>query len=244
MIASAFVVATALAAGTPRTPRKDFPPAWPKHAWHLDLLGRTDFPLDVGVALDVETPQRFRFGVGVGVIPGGYLQAINAVSEAAGWYDEATGDLIVDTIRSAVTVHPVIGVRPFAKEGFVIDAGLKLAVLGGRNTTAGLVAGLTGQDIPESTSSDARDLRATATVGLATVRLGWVWEPVDRLAIRFDIGGAFTVFSSTTIQPPEGARVPKAWEPLTAAGATYVDDIMTTYVHTPTIGFAIGWRER
>ena len=29
-----------------------------------------------------------------------------------------------------------------------------------------------------------------------------------------------------------------------AGAATYVDDIMTTYVHTPTIGFAIGWRER
>lgn len=243
MLALALLFTSALAA-EPHPKPKPFPAAWPKHAWHLDLLGRTDFPLDVGVALDVETPQRFRFGVGVGVIPGPYLQAINAVCEGAGWYDQATGDLIVDTIQSAVTVHPVIGFRPFPKEGFVIDAGLKVAVLGGRNTTAGLVAGLTGEEIPENANSDTRDLRATATVGLATVRLGWVWEPIDKLVVRFDVGGAFTAFSSTTIRPPEGARVPRAWKPLTAAGATYLDDIMTTYVNTPTIGIGIGWRER
>lgn len=222
---------------------KPFPAAWPQHRWHADLMARTDFPLDVGVALDAETPFRLRFGLGVGFIPGGYIQAINAVSNAAGWYDEATGDLISDTIRSALVLQPVIGVRPFPKEGFVIDAGMKFAMLGGRNTTAGLVAGLTGEEVPQSsTDSTARDLRATALVGLATVRMGWVWEPTHALVVRFDVGGAFTVFSNTTIRPPEGARFPEAWTPLTTAGAVYLDDVMTTYVMTPTVGLALGWR--
>lgn len=223
---------------------KDWPVAWPPQAWHIDLLARTDFPIDVGLALDVETPQRLRFGLGVGVVPGPYLQAIDKISVAAGWYDQPTADLIEDTVTGALTLHPVIGVRPFPKEGLVIDAGFKLALLGGRNTTAGLVATLTGNEVPESFPEDERSLKAAALLGMVTVRMGWVWEPVDRLAIRFDIGGNFTVSSDSRILPPEDVRFAAAWEPLTRAGEIYLDETFTRWVHTPTIGIGIGWRER
>jgi hypothetical protein len=220
------------------------PTAWPERAWHIDLLARTDFPIDVGLALDVETPQRLRFGLGLGLVPGPYLRAIDGIAVAAGWYDQPTADLIEDTVTGALTLHPVIGVRPLAKEGFVLDAGFKLALLGGRNTTAGLVSTLTGQTIPDGGGDDARELRAGALLGMVTVRVGWVWEPVDRLAIRFDIGGNFTVSSTSQIRAPEGAVFPAAWEPLTRAGEVYLDETFTRWVHTPTIGIGVGWRAR
>jgi hypothetical protein len=216
---------------------------WSERSWHVHVLGRTDFPVDAGLAVDAETPFRLRFGLGLGLVPGPYVEAINAVGVTAGWYDEAMGDLIRDTIRTSMTIHPVIGVRPHPRKGFLIDAGLKLAVLGGRDTTAGLLSGLTGQEVPELfVDEEARALRTTDVLGLATVKLGWVWEPVDQLAVRFDIGGAFTVFSESTISPPDSARRPEAWGLLLDAGEDYLDQTMTTYVMTPTLSISLGWR--
>ncbi len=233
-------VGLAFAGGSARP----LPEAWPAGAWHVDLMARTDFPVDAGVALDVETPERLRLGLGLGVVPAPYVDAINAVAYAANWYDTATGDLIQDTIGASFVVHPVIGVRPVAREGFVVDAGFKLAVLGGKNTSAGLIAGLTGEEIPEGYSAAARDLRATAVVGMVTTRLGWVWEPTDHLVVRLDLGGAFTVTSTSRVSPPDGAAAERLWAPLTRAGEVYLDQTMTRYVHTPTIGVGVGWRAR
>lgn len=213
-----------------------------RESWNVDLLARTDFPVDVGLAVDVETPERFRFGLAIGVVPGPYIQAVNAICVAAGCYDTATATLIEDSIRGAFTVHPVVGFRPHPRAGFVAEAGFKLALLGGANTPAGLVAGLTGEAVPDGATGSERALRAAATVGMVTANVGWLWEPKRSFVVRLDVGGAFTVFSETTILAPEGTRIPRAWEPLTAAGETYLDTTLQTYVHTPTVRLSLGWR--
>jgi hypothetical protein len=226
----------------PGRPTRPAPRPSASERWNVDLLARTDFPIDVGLAVDVETPQRVRFGLGVGVVPRPYVQAINEVCVAAGCYDEATATLIDDSIRGALTLHPVLGFRPLPRAGFVVEAGLKIALLGGSNTPAGLVAGLTGEELPEAETDTDRTLRAAATLGLVTAKVGWVWEPKRAFVVRLDVGGAFTVFSDTTILAPEGSRAPRVWDPLTAAGEAYLDSTLQTYVHTPTISLGIGWR--
>lgn len=218
------------------------PVPWGEPRWRVDALAGTDFPLDVNARVQAETPFRLRFGVGFGVMPGAYLQAIDAVAVAAGWYRQEDADAIEDTLSGAFTIHPFVGVRPSKRHGFVADVGYKVALLGGDTTPVSLISALTGTPPPTLEPDEPRTFEATAILHMVTVRAGWEWEPVQHLAVRFDIGGAFTVASQTTITPTFETRVPQLWEPLTSAGETYLNDTFRRYVHVPTIGLSLGYR--
>jgi hypothetical protein len=217
----------------------------PANGWHVDLLARTDFPIDAGGAIDIETRHRIRFGLGVGTIPGGYITAINSVSESAGWYDASTGQFITDSLQSSIVVHPYLGVRPFRRAGLVLDGGLKLAFLGGDSASAELVTAATGAPIPNVPgTTEPYTFGAESLTGLATARIGWVFDAGDRAVIRLDLGGAFTVFSNSTITPPDAVAQPAVWEKLANSSEAYLDGVMNDYVRTATIGLGVGWRVR
>lgn len=207
----------------------------------LDLGIRTDVPLAIGVAADVQFSSRIRAGIGVGMLPPAYVDLANEVAQGFGWYDAATAQLVRDSLDSALVLHPTVGFVPFADHGLVVDAGLAVALLGGKNTAANVLAGLLGRP-PVPTERNQPELEASSVVGLATVRVGWRFELPERFFLRFDVGGAFTVFSATQMKPPPGARAVRAYENLARAGETYLDDTLRSYLHTATVGAALGVR--
>jgi hypothetical protein len=209
----------------------------------------TDFPVLVGAGADVELPYRLRTATSMGWMPPGYLEASNGVLvpmfEDQG-YGEAQADLVESALDNALVWRTTIGWRPFDKLGFVFGAGYTLAALGGQATAAQIIEGATGQEVPETDQegSGALDFDLGATVHQVHVDVGWQWSIAKGLWIKTGIGWGFTVASSSSVearyQPrrPAGQRALDAFE---REGEAYLDDTITSYVHPPHIGLAIGW---
>jgi hypothetical protein len=107
----------------------------PAARWSLALGAGTDFPLAVGVRLDAEGPYRLRLSTSLGLVPGPYVDAINASVVALGGYDNATAGLLKQTLSSSLIWRTHVGWR--AWHGFYLEAGYGVWI---KMNRAGLLA--------------------------------------------------------------------------------------------------------
>lgn len=211
--------------------------------WHLQLSAATNFPLDLSLRLDVEGPHRLRLSTSVGVMPDGYVRALNAVSVSAGWYSESEGELIRTALQSSLVWRTHLGWRPFAREGFTVMVGYGLATLGGGASAQELLAGVTGAMPSRLETSSALRYSVRSTLHMVDVELGWEWTFFgDRLVIHTALGFAGTFAASTRITPDYTPRAPQAVASFTAAGERYLDDLYRSYVFTPVLSVGAGYR--
>lgn len=203
----------------------------------VELL--TTAPVTVGLGALVETAPRLRVGTSLGVLPGPYVDAVNAaitLLEPSWTADER--QLVEDTVSTSVVWQTNVGWRPVS--GLVVQADAHVVALGGRSTTATLVRALTDAEIPAE--AEGTPLDATATLGLLGAEVGWD-QPLGRaLHLRTGLGWSFTVASATRIgadadRPAVDAILDRAGE----AGAAYLDTQLRRYAHPPTLTVALGW---
>lgn len=210
---------------------------------HVDAVATTTVPLLVGVGGRLETPQRLRVELDLGVFPSAYLDAVNSVAVGAGWYGEPTAVLLDVAISGALVAHPRVGWRPLEDYGFAFHGGYLLAGAGG-----GDLSGAEAAAVLDERDSDQRDAGLDATaqyparavIHILTVDVGWELVAWERLALGARLGGAFTVASSSTVDvsgPPIAGAVGEVL-------ASLLDDTIQQYVHTPTLGIDVGYRFR
>jgi hypothetical protein len=203
----------------------------------------TDVPIHVGGRMTVEGPARLRYSLSSGYLPPAYVGVINDVCVAAGWYSESTASLVQATVERSLVVRNHVGWRPWAGHGFQFELGYGWVGLGGGLTGTEVIAAATGTDV-SSGVGDGREFSARASLHQLDVSAGWEWTIRRHVLLRADVGGAFTLASTTVIEPDfDVPRVAERFvDELTQAGEDYLDDTFTSYVHTPTLSFAAGWR--
>ena len=91
--------------------------AWTRADWHLQIDALTDFPVDVGGKIALETPYRIQVTTTFGFLPSGYVDALNGILVAAGAYNQTTADLIAAAMQSSMVWRLHLGWRPWAKRG-------------------------------------------------------------------------------------------------------------------------------
>lgn len=211
--------------------------------WHLSAMVATNAPVDVGVRVDVEAPHRLRLSTSVGVMPEGYVSAINGLATAAGWYGDTEANLIQTALRSSIVWRTHLGWRPFPREGFTVMAGYGLVALGGGASAQELIAGVTGAMIPPGSGSSMFQYRVRSVLHMVDVELGWEWRFLrERLVLHTALGFAGTVAARTTITPDYTPRAPQATAAFAAAGERYLDGLYTSYVFTPVLSIGLGYR--
>lgn len=214
--------------------------AAPPDAVHLDALAGTTLPLAVEARVQSELPGRLRVGVGVGVLPGAYVDLINTISTSAGWYDEVTGSLIRGALDDSLMLAADVGWRPAPKLGLFFGAGWRSGLLGGGLTGTEVLNAATGADLdPDRTVAQ---VSTRAALHQVTAELGWEQIVAKRLVIRASLGGAFTVAAPTDLSADLPPRVAAEVEPVFVEGEDYLRATMKTYVHTPTIAVHVGYR--
>jgi hypothetical protein len=243
-VGSALALTLALGAAGPAAARADATAAAPgpsaAPSW-LHLEAGTDFPISVGLRARFELPHRLVFVTGLGLLPRVYVKAINGVATSAGWYDDATAELIEESLQRSLVFSLFGGWRPLESRGFYVLGGYRLVALGGGATASEIIGGLTGQELPASERGQPRQFSARSTLHMVGAELGWELRPRPHLVLRAALGVAFTVAARTAIEPDYRPVAPRAVDEFSSYGERYLDETYESYVHVPTLGVSAGY---
>ncbi len=205
--------------------------------WHVAANAETNFPLDVGLRVQAETPFRLRLATSFGILPEPYVDILNAFLVGVNAYDQTTADLVKSALKASLVWRTHVGYRPFADRGFYAEAGYGLVTLGGGASGAQLIAGVTGYPAPASQGKVQFGIQST--LHMANVELGWEWTWLEHFHVRAAVGGAFTFAANTAIHNDANLNG-KAMKSFEVNSAAYLDDLYRTYVFTPVVTFGMG----
>ncbi|MEL6179234.1 MAG: hypothetical protein AAFS10_09780 [Myxococcota bacterium] len=199
----------------------------------------TDIPLALGARVQFKERDSFRLSLGVGYLPKPYLGMINGVAVAIA-SDQGYTDADADVVRQALANSLVVRIHGGWQltRNLYIDAGYGFVGLGG---------GLTGEDLLilatgfEGTFSgqEGNTYDVSCTLHMLDVEVGWEWD-LEPWVMRAAVGAAFTLGSSTDIKP--GADDSTFTQALITFSENYLNDLFTSYVHSPTLSFSAGYR--
>jgi len=207
--------------------------------WHLQIEALTDVPLDVGGRVLLEGPLRLRLSSSLGVLPGPYVDVINDFTVAIGAYNQQTADLIASSLTSSLVWRTHLGWRPFPRAGFVFDVGYGFVSLGGGVKSSAAIAAAAGKSASSKPGGPTYDV--ASTLQMIDADVGWEWKLLaDHLVLEASLGFAGTVAASTSATPQGGStRVRDAFG---AEASAYLDNLYTSYVFTPVVTLALGYR--
>jgi hypothetical protein len=209
--------------------------------WHLDLQALTDVPIDVGARVRVEGPYRIRLSTSLGILPGPYVDLINAFVEGVGGYNQQTGDLISQSLQTSLVWRTHLGWRPFEAHGFNFAVGYGLVTLGGGASAPSAIATLLGTNPP---AFSGQSYSVSSVISMIDAEVGWQWLWLDdRVVIDADVGFAGTLAASSSVENQNpNPLTPRADANFDTATANYLDKTYTSYVFAPVITIAAGYR--
>jgi len=207
--------------------------------WHLQVEALTEVPIDVGARILVEGPARLRLSSGLGVLPSPYVDLINDAVVAFGGYNQQTADLIASSLSSSLVWRTHLGWRPFPRAGFLFDVGYGLVTLGGGVNASDAIAAAAGRNAPAKPG--ATTYNVGSTLQMIDADLGWEWKCLgDHLVIEGALGFSGTLAASTSATPQGTAGRFK--DAFGTEAASYLNGLYTSYVFTPVITAAVGYR--
>lgn len=226
------IVALLLAAG---------PAVAEERPWKVSGEIGTDCPIDVDARIGAEAPWRLRGSTSIGILTGPYVDLVNVVVVAVGGYDDATADLVRSALESSLVWRTHVGWRPFRSLGLYADVGYGLVALGGAASTEQIVVAATGADPPDD-AGGSRTYDLGATLHMIDAEIGWQWWWHSGWTLRAALGFAGTLAASASVEPNFQPLLPRPVERFTTFAEDYLVDTFTSYVFTPVVTVAVGWR--
>lgn len=205
--------------------------------WAVDLTAGTAVPAAVGVAAQLETPQRLLVYLETGAMPRRYVDVLQRVS--APYRSNDAGDLLRSTGRRAFVVRAAIGVRPLRRRGLELRGGYTVVVFGEAVQVAAATIDALTPD-PNDVSAD-RDITVKSTVHCIYADVGWRWLIRDRFLIRAalgylqSLGADLYTEADLAPEPAERARLATSLGLVAEAGAPAA-------IRGPTAAVHVGYR--
>jgi hypothetical protein len=197
--------------------------------WMLSLEGVTHAPVDVGVQLGLETPQRLRLFGGLGWVPSGYMSLLTgiAANSSGNAYAQA---LLEHGEYTGHTWHVQVGWRPFRALGLYGDVGYARV-----NATGAL--DLASSGVPQLAMFGG-GYAAKTQLDMWLIELGYQGEVADRLVMALALGVMGTFNSTTQISAVNGAPSNNA---ILTSAATQTDHALEKYGFVPTLSLRLGF---
>jgi hypothetical protein len=208
---------------------------------HLDIEVGTDLPISVGGTASLQVPYGIRVSTGLGTLPAGYVTIINEVVTSLDGYNDATADLVEQTLQNSLVWRTHIGW--IADFGLYIDAGYTLATLGGGSSVEEIIVGIVGREPPSRGAEREYDIEST--LHMLDVEIGWKGVFWDAFVVRAALGFSGTIASKTTVQQRfsvNGPVVQRGIDEFEGFVEKYLDDTYQTYVFTPVFTVSLGYR--
>ncbi|HEY3493920.1 MAG TPA: hypothetical protein VGK73_04510 [Polyangiaceae bacterium] len=197
--------------------------------WLLSLEGVTRIPLDVGPQIGIETPFGLRLFGSYGWVPQAYIGTLTGI--AANATNDARAASVLRLVEySGNTARVTLGVRPFRKLGFYVDAGYAHVRLNA------------SRDLPDIDIPGVVVLRggyrATTGLDLWVAELGYQIQIQRRLVLAAGLGVVGTLDAATTITPVGGAPDDPT---IRAEAVRRIDRSFESYGYVPTLTLRIGF---
>lgn len=211
--------------------------------WHLNVEAVTNMPVDMGGRLMLEMPGRIRLATSFGVMPFFYADFVNAVGVGVGLYDQQTAAVLKGTLQNSFVWRVGLEWRPFEKAGFYLGAGYGLVVLNSKLSGASLAGMSLG--IPSSSLSLV-NFQLNSMLHMMNGELGWEFNFLRVMSLRLAVGFIGTVASNTKIQAQVSSTVPTQIRTTITNGAntaaSLFDNMYRSYIFSPTVSLALGFR--
>jgi hypothetical protein len=198
-----------------------------RRQWLLSFEGVTHAPVDMGLQLGLETPQRLRLFGGYGWVPGAYMNLLTGVAANASrnTYAEA---LLDQADYAGHTWRVQAGWRPFRALGLYGDVGY--ARLNARGSLD-----LASSGVPMLETLGGGYL-ATTALDMWLVELGYQGQLAERLVLGLALGAMGTFSAHTRIMSVDGAPS----SPLLERAAAQADSSLESYGIVPTLTLRLG----
>ncbi len=212
----------------PGRERDDTKAARTRREWIFALEGVTHAPIDMGVQVGLETPQRVRVSGGIGWVPGTYMDLLTGIAGNASGnaYGKA---LLKQASYDGRTWRIQAGFRPFRSLGLYADVGYS------RLTATGSLD-LSSSGVP-ALAALGGGYEATTRLDLWLVELGYQGQIADRLVLGIALGCMGTFDSKTRIVSVNGAPS----SPLLGTASTQADTALEKYGYMPTLTLRLGF---
>jgi hypothetical protein len=199
-----------------------------RDAWMVSLEGVSRAPIDLGVQAGVEMPFGLRVFAGYGWVPDLYIGTVTGIAASAS--EDPRARLVLNgSDYSGRTLRVLLGVRPFPRLGFYVDAGYANARLNASRTIPELL--VPGIVLPRG------GYRASTELDLWVAEVGYQHLFSRRLVLAAALGVTGTLGARTGITPTGGAAI----HPSLAEGARQVDRAFERYGYVPTLTLRIGF---
>ncbi|GAB4298638.1 MAG: hypothetical protein Kow0090_14090 [Myxococcota bacterium] len=209
----------------------------PSFIENFDFQLGTEAPVSLGGRGSFRFPYGIEAALGVGYMPGVYVDAINKLLVALNAYEETTAALIKDSIKNSLVLDVQLGWDPIEAGGFFFNFGFSMVTLGGSVGSTALIKEVTGVENVKFIKE--REIPVSTTLHNVTAHFGYKVYILDDLSLALALG-AFKTFDSTTSVNAsfEGPRIEEA---LTGID-DYMNEIYVKYVVTPTLSLWFGYR--
>lgn len=199
-----------------------------REGWRLSVEGVTHAPVDIGVQLGFQTPQRIRLSGAYGWVPGSYMGLLTGVAASAS--DNAYADVLLhDADYRGHTWRAQIGIQPLRAIGLYADVGYaRLNAKGALDLASSSVPAL---------ARLGGGYRATTKLDMWLVEVGYQSQLAERLVLALALGVMGTFESTTTIASVDNAPD----SPLLNDAAKQADDALETYGVVPTLTLRVGF---
>ena len=207
---------------------------------HVDLELGTELPISVGGTVSVEWPFGLRASTSLGYLPRAYVSLINEVVQSfPDSYDDETGDLIEETLQRSLIWRTHLGWRGWF--GLYFDAGYGLAALGGGTSSQALLAALTGR-MSVSRDGQTSEYAVSSVLHMVDAEIGWKIVFSERFTFRTALGVAATISASADVDAQFQSNRPQLVAEFERFSEAYLVDTYETYVISPVITVALGYR--
>jgi hypothetical protein len=196
--------------------------------WLLSLEGVTHAPVDMGIQLGLETPQRLRLFGSYGWVPEPYMGLLTGVAASASNNSYAQ-TLLDDADYTGRSWRMQVGWRPFKSLGLYADVGYA-------NLKAKGSLDLASSSVPALAKLGGA-YRATTSLDMWLIELGYQGQIADRLVLGLALGAMGTFDSTTRISSVEGA--PGAG--ILRDVETQADSALESYGFVPTLTLRAGF---
>ncbi len=203
--------------------------------WGLEAEAFTEFPSLVGGGLRLLAPHRFEVAASAGWLPGGYTAVIGGALTAIDAVTPAQADAIEGALQDSLVLRGAVAWRPWEAHGFWIEGGYALLTMGGDATGRDLLVLGTGAD-PGAMPADVEgDFDVSITAHRLHFGTGWRWALPAGWAVRAGLGADVTLAASSTVRARFEPRDPFMVHAFEGTAERGLDELVTGYVHNPTL---------